>query len=269
MKFAVVIDSTLEVSEELSHLVHVVPLRITLKDLELEDGDRDLKWLFETMREKRCFAKTSQPSPNRFRVLYEKLLREYDWILSIHISSKLSGTIQSAAIASKEFGDRVRMFDTKSASIVGQVYVKRALEMKDRDPDTILRELKRIRDEAKFFLTVRDLEYLKRSGRLGGVEAVIGSVLKLKPMIEVVEGELKIAKIVVGRNKAMSFMKKQMEKMRDRKVLIGYILDRKPAEELSAHAKNLGMEYEVIPVKSLTLSIHLGPGGYGIFLYHY
>ena len=267
MKMAVVVDSTLDVSEDLRESITTVPLRINLCGRDMEDGERDLEWLFETMKKERCFAKTSQPSPERFKEVYEKLLRENDWVLSIHISSKLSGTVQSALLAKRDFGERVRIFDTLSSSIAGQIYVERALLMRGEKPDVVLKELEELRKRVRLFLTVRDLEFLKRSGRLSGIETIIGSVLRLKPIIEVVDGSLKVIKVTVGVNKTLNFMKEKMESSGLKNVVIGHILNPSLAQSLKEHAKALGMKYVVIPVRSMTLSAHLGPGGYGIALY--
>ena len=139
--------------------------------------------------------------------------------------------------------------------------------MRGEKPDVVLKELEGLRKRVRLFLTVRDLEFLKRSGRLSGIETIIGSVLRLKPIIEVVDGSLKVIKVTVGVNKTLNFMKEKMESSGLKNVVIGHILNPSFAQSLKEHAKALGMKYVVIPVRSMTLSAHLGPGGYGIALY--
>ena len=267
MSFAIVIDSTLEVSEDLLERVTIVPLNVTIGDLEMKDRTKTPEWMLQEVRSRNVPLKTSQPSPAAFKEVYEKLLKEHDWVLSIHISSGLSGTLQSARLAAESFGGRVKLFDTMNASIAGHAYVERALKMKDESPEKILRELAEIRRRSKIFLTVKELEFLRRGGRLKAIESVIGSVLKLKPIMTVVDGRLRIAKILVGNNRVIGYFKKEMERRRDMKAVIGYIVEERAAKPLVMHALDLGMDHVVLRVRSMVLAAHLGPGGYGVFFY--
>ncbi|MCD6450561.1 MAG: DegV family protein, partial [Thermotogaceae bacterium] len=190
MSIGIVIDSTLDVSDEIRDKVTVVPLTVRIGDKVFKDGELRLEELFSMIREAGSFPKTSQPSPGEFEGVYRKLLEDHDYVISIHISSKLSGTYSSAMLAAKQFEGRVFVFDTFAASIVGDFYVRKILEMQDKHPEEIMKELEKIRDKFKLFLTPGNLEFLKRSGRISKAKALLGAVLKLRPVLQVVDGEL-------------------------------------------------------------------------------
>ncbi len=259
----IVIDSTMDLSSDLRKLVTIVPLNVEIAGYRFKDG-KPLEEVFEMMRKNKTFAKTSQPSPRDFEMVYSKLLKESDWVLSIHISSKLSGTYNSARIAAEKFKGRVFVFDSKSASIAAHVLVKEALKLSNEKPEVVLKELEIVRDSTEFYLTVDNLEFLKRSGRLRGVESIIGSILKLRPLIEVVDGALRTKKIHRGNAKILMEMKKLMEGSKE--VIIGHILNQEIANDLKRYADSIGIPSEIITVRSCALSVHLGPKAYGVAL---
>ncbi len=268
LKVGIVLDSTLDVTDDLREKVYWVPLKVEIAGETFLDGTKSLDEIFSLMREKNAFAKTSQPSPNDFEDVYQKALKENDAVISLHISEKLSGTIGSAKIASKVFDDRVRVFDTGAATIVAQAYVEKILEMSGKSVDEIMDELQKLRESMKLFLTVGSLEFLKRSGRLKGMEAMIGSLLKLRPVIEVVEGALTTKKILRGEKKVFQYMIRLLERLpKNSKVFVGNIHAPEKGRLLKEHAKKLGLDVKEVPVRSSALSVHLGPGSYGIAVF--
>jgi len=259
----IVLDSTMDVSDELREKVTFVPLKVEIAGEVFEDG-RDLSEVFKLMRKKNAFAKTSQPSPGEFERIYSELLEETDWVLSIHISEKLSGTISSARMAAERFRGRVFVFDSGFATIAAQLYVERALEIEEEPPEVVLKEMEKIKSEMELYLTVGNLEFLKRSGRLKGIEALIGSILRLRPLIEVSGGALKTKKVYRSNAKVLKTMKDLMEGAEE--AVIGHILAPQVAEDLFQHAEKLGIKARIVPVRSCALSVHLGPESYGIAL---
>jgi len=266
MNIGIVLDSTLDVTDELRDKVYWVPLKVDLAGQVFQDGTKTIDEIFRIMREKNTFAKTSQPSPIEFEKVYEKLLQEHEFVISIHISEKLSGTVESARMAAEKFKERVFVFDTGAATIVAQKYVEKVLQMKDERPEKILKELERLRAGMHLFLTVGSLEFLKRSGRLKGMEAMIGSLLRLRPVIEVVGGALKTRKIIRGDARLLSYMKRLLQEFKG-DVLVGNIHAPEKSQQLYKEAKKLGRNVLEVPVRSCALSVHLGPGSYGIAIF--
>ena len=259
----IVIDSTLEVGDNLRNFVRIAPLKVTIGNESYRDGEIKLEEMFDKVRKTGNFPKTSQPSPADFEKVYSEILEEEgDWILSIHITEGLSGTMNSARMAAEKFKGKVWVVDTGSASIIGHLFVKRALEMKDEKPEKVVRELEKLRERSVVYLTVGNLEFLKRSGRLRGIEALIGSIMKLRPLMESRLGYLKTKKVYRSASKVLEAMKDIIRNAKE--VVIGHILALEPAKKLSELAESLGLSYEVIEVRSSSLSAHLGPGSYGI-----
>ncbi len=259
----IVIDSTLEVGENLREFIRIVPLKVTIGEESYRDGEIKLEEMFDKVRKTGNFPKTSQPSPADFERVYSEILEEgEDWILSIHITEGLSGTVSSARMAAKNFKGKVWVVDTGSASIIGHLFVKRALEMKDERPERVVEELEDLRKRSAVYLTVGNLEFLKRSGRLKGIEALIGSIMRLRPLMESKLGYLKPKKIYRSASRVLKAMKEIMRGAKE--VVIGHILAPEPAKELADFAKSLGLDHEIVEVRSSSLSAHLGPGSYGI-----
>ncbi len=268
MKIGIVIDSTLDVSDEIRDKVNIVSLTVRIADKVFKDGDISLEEMFDMVRKTNSFPKTSQPSPGEFEEAYRNLLENHDYVISLHISSKLSGTYSSARLAAEKFKGRVFVFDTLSTSIIGDFYVRKILNMLDKHPEEIRKELERIRKGSTFFLTPGDLEFLKRGGRISKAKALLGAVLKLRPVIQVVDGELVAKKISRGKKGPLNYMKKVIEDY-NAFFLIGGILEEKIPQELAEYAEKLGKKFRVVMVKSLSLAAHLGPGSFGVAPFEY
>jgi len=265
-KVAIVVDSTMDLSDELRNSVFVVPLKVELAGEIFKDGERNIEGILQTMKEKNIFAKTSQPSPIDFEIVYKQALENHDFVVSIHISEKLSGTIGSARIAAQKFENRIFIFDTNAATIVADEYVRKVLEMKGAFPEEIIGELRKLRNNMKLYLTVGNLEFLKRSGRLKGIEAMIGSILKLRPVIEVHEGALRTRKITRGDRGPLRFMKEAIERAKG-KIIVGHIMAPEKSRQLMDFAASLGKPVREVSVRSAALSVHLGPGSYGVAIF--
>ena len=140
------------------------------------------------------FPATSQPSPGDFIETYRELGREADSIISIHISSALSGTVESALTAVKDpdLGAEVDVVDSRSVTLGCGQMVIRAAEMarEGADREAILRELERMIVTTRIVFVVDTLEYLRRGGRIGGAQAFLGSLLKVKPVLHVLNGRI-------------------------------------------------------------------------------
>jgi DegV family protein with EDD domain len=192
---AVVTDSTADLPAELIEQlgITVVPLNVRIGGESYEDRVSITPEAFMQMLEAdNGMPMTSAPSVGRFANEYERLSQTHDRILSIHISSKLSGTYNSACTARDLFidGPEIRVIDSTSASMGLGLIVKRAAEMA-REGATI----REIEDQVMRMITrthviflVDTLEHLRRGGRIGRAAEIIGSVLKLKTLLRIEEG---------------------------------------------------------------------------------
>ena len=204
---AIVLDSTADFPDAASRFPNwrVVPLYVNFGDESFRDGiDLTATEYYERLKAASALPTTSQPTPADFLACYEGL-DEYARILSIHISSHLSGTFQSAGTAAEMLGgDRVRTIDSQTASAAITMLglaVQRRLERGTTDEE-IDALVDRYRGTHGLLFTVDTLEFLARGGRIGRAAAFSGQLLHVKPILAIRDGEVVPVKRVRGNRKA-------------------------------------------------------------------
>ena len=193
-----VTDSTADIAPNLVDElgIHIVPLKVIFGEEEFVDGVTiQAPEFYRKLETSDVFPTTSQPSPGEFVSKYEEIGAGVDGIVSIHISSKLSGTFDSATRASEQLtggGPEVRVVDGKSASMgTGLTVLAAARAARDGaslDEVAALAEDLVSRTHVLFLLDT--LEYLKRGGRIGSASAFIGTLLKFHPLLGLIDGEV-------------------------------------------------------------------------------
>jgi len=182
--FAVVTDSTADIAPALAaeRDIAVVPLLVTFGDESLPDGVLSQREFFERMAASPRLPTTSQPSVGAFVEAYERALTIAPAVVSLHISSALSGTVTSARQAAEQFAGRVHVFDSLNLSwgLALQVLDAAAAAVEGLSPADALERLARTRERAKMIVGVDSLDNLARGGRIGKVSAFLGSLLDLK-----------------------------------------------------------------------------------------
>jgi DegV family protein with EDD domain len=187
----IVTDSTSDLlPDEAAPLgVTVVPLTVRFGEEQFRDGvDLGADGFYARLARGGTSPTTSQPSPEAFASVYRELLQDPDdQVLSIHISQKLSGTLQSATLAAREHQGRVHVVDSGSVSMGIQFLVRGAL--RDRaggaDVDTVVRNAEARRERVTVYVLLDTLTYLHRGGRIGAAQAFLGGVLSVKPLLRV------------------------------------------------------------------------------------
>lgn len=204
----IVTDSTSDLLE--SHLkqydVTSVPLYVLFGGSMLKDVvEINPSQIFRGVREGKAPPSTSQPSPAEFADAYRQALQTADHVLSIHLSSQLSGTIGSANLAAQEFAGKVTVVDSKSVSAGLGMQVLRAAQRarEGRSVSEIVSELERVQRDSNLRFTVDTLEFLRRNGRIGGAQALLGGLLNIKPILEVRGGRVEAGGRVRGHKKAV------------------------------------------------------------------
>jgi DegV family protein with EDD domain len=217
---------------------------------------------------------TAQPSAGIFANLYQKLAEAGEKVLSIHISSGLSGTIDSARMGAKEASNAdVTVFDsmTLSGAQRFQVLAAALASKAGWAKDAILGRLEKIRESTEVIYTLETLEYLAHGGRIGRVQALAGSLLKIKPVIRVDRNDGKYSTVGKARTlkSTMSMMVEHLVKMYGSEspvwvsVMHGQLADK--AEELAVMLKerlNIA-KLEILRI-SPVLGVHTGPGIVGV-----
>jgi len=193
----VVTDSTSDLPQAEAHSlgVTVVPLTVRFGEEQYTDGvDLNSDQFYQMLRKTSVHPTTSQPTPEQFAEAYRPLLAdENDQVVSLHISSKLSGTLQSASIAAKEFpSGRIHLVDTETASAGIQLLVRAALDdiAAGLDAQAVAAKALERRGRVTIYVLLDTLTYLQRGGRVGRAQAMLGSLLNVKPLLTVQEGEV-------------------------------------------------------------------------------
>jgi DegV family protein with EDD domain len=271
---AIVLDSTADFPQAAERFPNwrVVPLYVLFGDqsyrdyVELSPGE-----FYARLRTADELPTTSQPTPGDFLKTYEELA-EYERIYSLHLSSVLSGTYQSATTAASELGDRVRTVDSESASAAIAMLglaIQRRLERgtSDEEIDELVR---RFRDGAGMIFTVDTLEFLRRGGRIGRASAWAGQLLHVKPLLTI-KREVIPLKRVRGNQKAMQeFISEFTSKTVDApslKVGIAHAEAPERAEQLKkmVHGERPQAEVEIVTTLGAVVGTHAGPGTVGFF----
>jgi DegV family protein with EDD domain len=188
-RIALVTDSTADLTEEMKKEcdIHVVPLKVNFGVQEYLDEELSSEEFYRRLAVEEALPKTSQPSPEAFGNLYSRLLEEYQEIISVHISSALSGTFNAANLAKEKFKEKIHLVDSKTISLgTGLMMVEAARNIKEGyDSAWILKNLEKARNNIETLFTLNTLEYLQKGGRIGRVQGFMGSLLNLKPIIRV------------------------------------------------------------------------------------
>lgn len=208
MKTAVVTDSTAYISKELREQwnINMIPLQVIFEDeVYEEEVDISAGQFFEEVKHK-ALPTTSQPPIGKFVELFEQLSNDYDAVISIHLSSGISGTYQSAITAGTMVeGIKVYAFDSEISCMVQGFYTLEAAELASRgeDPEAILARLEELKLSADAYFMVDDLSHLQRGGRLSGAQAFIGSLLQVKPLLHFENKVIVAAEKIRTRKKAL------------------------------------------------------------------
>jgi DegV family protein with EDD domain len=215
---------------------------------------------------------TSQPTPGDFHAAYEEL-GSYSRVYSLHIAGSLSGTVESARIAARDFGDLVRVVDTESASAAVAMLglaIQRRLERGTTDEEVeALADLHR--RESKLIFTLDTLDYLARGGRIGRASAWAGELLKVKPILTIRSGEVVPIKRVRGNRRAFLEFIAALEAGSDNRPELHVAIAHADAperaealEEMVRRTRPLA-QLEVVTTLGPVVGTHAGPGTVGMF----
>lgn len=209
MTIAIVTDSTSDLSPDLcaQRGIQSVPLYVLFDGKMHKDGiDLTPGELFAGLKAGKKTPSTSQPSPAEFAQVYQEALATAQQVISVHISGQLSGTVGSARLAAQDFGDRVTVVDSRSATLGLGMQALRAAERarEGRSVAEIVSELERVAALADIRFTVDTLDFLRINGRIGGAQALLGSLLNIKPILTVKAGRVESGGRVRGNKKAIA-----------------------------------------------------------------
>ena len=222
----IIVDSTSDLTPEIKKQVHIVPLTVHFGDEEFIDGVTiDHKQFYEKLIETDVHPSTSQASPAAFEAEYEKAKEEGAVVITL--SAKLSGTYQSAVIAAEEY-DNIYVVDSTSVTIGASILVELAVRLANQglDAGDIARQLEEEKKKIVLVALVDTLEYLKKGGRISKSVAAFGTMLNIKPVLAVEDGEIQVLGKARGSKMGNNMLVQQIDKAGGidftKPVLLGY-----------------------------------------------
>jgi len=273
---AIVLDSTADLPDAADRFPNwrVVPLYVRFGDESLRDGiDITPDEFYERLRAGTVFPATSQPTPGDFLACYEQL-GSYERIFSLHVSARVSGTFASAETAAAELGDgRVRPVDTETASasiaMLG-LAIQRRLDRGTTDEE-VGALVERYKRERGLLFTVDTLEFLARGGRIGKARAFAGTLLNVKPILSIRDGEVEPIRRVRGERKAFAELAAALEtETQDEpgfRLAVAHAAAPERAAELEAlvRERRPRAELELVVTLGAVIGAHAGPGTLALF----
>ncbi len=272
-KVAIVTDSTSDISKELVDKLNitVVPLKVIFDEESFLDDRKEitLDEFYKKIRTSEKLPTTTQPTPKDFIETYTDLLKENESIISIHISKKMSGTINSAELARKEMpGKDINIIDTGYVSYpLGFIVIKAArLANEGGTKEEILRSINDLKPKINVLFVPSTLEYLKKGGRIGKAKGLIASLLEIKPILTIQGGEVSQFKTTRRWNQAKTELINSMETMiKNPQNLIVSVGDSDAREEGAEMYKRIKETFNPKEISRFDIGVivgtHLGPGG--------
>lgn len=275
MSVKIIIDSTTDLTEELKEKVISNPITIRFGNTEYVDGvDITNKKFYEKLIESDVIPATSQATPDSFEQLFRKIKEDGDTAVVITISSKLSGTFQSANIASEDFKDCVYIVDSGSVTIGAGILTEYALKLVDegKSAKEIYDELMNVKENIYIVALLDTLEYLKKGGRISATAAIAGSLLSIKPVINVVDGVINTLGKARGSKQGNNLLVKEIQQAGgidfDMPVLLGYTglsdaLLKKYIED-SVYLWEDSLDSLQSTIIGSAIGVHAGPGAVAV-----
>lgn len=275
MAVRIIVDSTVNVSADSTQKLEIVPLTVRFGEEEFIDGVTiDHKAFYEKLIECDMLPTTSQASPAAFAEVFEKVTAAGDTAVVLTISSKLSGTYQSAVIAAQDYGQKIYVVDTHSAAIGSGILAELALELAagGMDAAAIAQQLEQQRDKVCIVAMLDTLEYLKKGGRISKAVAFAGSLLSIKPVISLDGGEIQILGKARGSKMGNNLLVQEIEKAGgvdfEKPLLLGYtglsdLLLQKYVEDSKFLWENGTDGLQFAPIGSV-IGTHAGPGAIAV-----
>ena len=272
-KVAWVTDSSAVVDEELKKHPHVyvLPVHLIINGQSFLDGiDLTTKDIVHSMDNGEELS-SSQPSVGDFKELYDRLAKEYDMIFSVHVSSALSGTYSSSVLAGKMVDIPVFSIDSGFLSYPLTLLLKKAIKLWNhfQEPEIVIQSIHAIKSKLNIYVWIGSLQQLHKSGRLSASKYLLGSLMKIKPIVTFEEGRLEVKTKVrtwkQATEKISSYLEESLASGKIEEIFMLYGRDESQAEEWidMVKAENADAKISTNPLGT-ALVLHAGTGTVGI-----
>jgi len=281
--FKIISDGSCDFSTEevAKYGLQIVPFYITMDNENFLKEGIDItkdEYFNKLVADKNLYPKTAQPSPQDYVDVYEPLLKEGNDLLVLTISSKLSGSNQSANIAKEmmqeDYPERtIEIVDTLNASIGQGLVLREVLRMNEAGLELadMAAKAREVVKTVRTLFTLDSLEYLKKGGRIGPTQAFVGGILGLRPILQVVDGEIVSLENVRGKKRVLNMLSSAVvdvlkDTKNDANISIGEIMSMEDAEKFQAGIES-SLDVKINnPITSVgvTIGTHTGPGAMAI-----
>lgn len=277
MSVKIICDSASDISLEQAKEwgVTVLPLKTIWEGKEYLDGvTMEPHEFYERLIETDELPTTSQVTPYEFQEAFKQVIEEKNTAVCLTVSSKLSGTYQSALIANEEVDYQIELVDTLNVTLGEHILVKRAVELRDQGKSAkeIAQILNEEKNKVRVIALLDTLEYLKKGGRVSGTAAFAGSVLNIKPVVGVVDGQVEVLGKARGSKNGNNKLMEQISLSGgvdfEKPFVLGYSglsddLLQKYIVDSSHIYEEKAKELPIVPIGS-SIGTHAGPGAIGV-----
>ncbi|MFD1387080.1 DegV family protein [Oceanobacillus oncorhynchi subsp. oncorhynchi] len=278
MKVAVMTDSTAYITpeEREKYNIHMVPLSVNFPDGSYrEELDITTEEFYRKLANAKELPSTSQPSVGEMTKKLEALAEEYDAVISVHLSSGISGTYQTmVSTGDMVEGIDVYAYDSEISCMLQGFYVLEAAAMAQNgaSAETILARMDEMKKSARAYFMVDDLTNLQKGGRLSNAQAILGSLLQIKPILHFEDKLIVPFEKIRTKKKAISrilgMLEEEVDAGKELRVVFIHGNDRTYAEKLEADFKEKHPEIETsISYFGPVIGTHLGQGAVGVAWY--
>lgn len=278
MKTVVVTDSTAYIPKEILEKYHIQMISLNVvfgNESYQEEVELTTEDFYEMIKKHEDLPKTSQPAIGNFVELYENLSREYDAIISIHLSSGISGTYQSAMSAANMVESaKVLAYDSEISCAPQGFYVLEAAKMaqEGKSPEEIIARLDEIKKSLTAYFMVDDLSHLQRGGRLNSAAAIVGSILQVKPILHFEDKKIVPFEKIRTRKKALKRIVELLDEEASKNIpMKAAVIHGNCEEEAIVWKKELEALYPHVEFDlsyfGPVIGTHLGEGSLGLAWY--
>lgn len=275
MSVRIIVDSTADLTPRVRSRVTVVPLTIHFGEEEFIDGITiDSHRFYEKLIESDVLPSTSQATPFAFEEAFAEAVEAGFQVVCITCSSRLSGTYQSAVIASEEFPGKVHVVDSRTIALGSAILAEYALELVDTGltAEEIAWRLMQKRDKIRLLAMLDTLEYLKKGGRISSAVALAGGLLNIKPVLCIENGEIRMLGKARGSRQANNLLVQEIGKAGGvdfrKPLLLGYtgLSDELLKKYIRDSASLWEGNVEQLPVSVVgsVVGTHAGPGAVAV-----
>ncbi len=276
MAVKIVTDSTADLPLKIisQYGIEVVPLNVHFGEEVYKDGvDIWSEEFYNKLQNEPLLPNTSQPAPGEFLKVYRKIAKPGDTIISVHISREMSGTADSAKLAAEMMGTdyQVQIVDSQHVTLSLGILVLQAAKaaQNGESAETILAKLDKWKSEISIFFTLKSLEYLQRTGRIGKASVLMGSLLNIKPILSIEDGLIVPLEKMRGNfpKVAEALVEQVVQRYGSQPLSLG-IIHTESEDDLgiieTLVKKNLNVKEMVTNLAGPIVGTHVGPNAVGI-----